>query len=155
MRDWLDRRPTVLPLLALGAVLIALAAGPSPAEGSWTRLPDASLFRWVFTALVLTLAAIGLAILLATRTVVTPGETRRRRWFATLVALFLIGLFSLIDFEAELPPPEEPEEQVVATAPPQPEVEPGPPVEGQAQTLSRPPSWHGRRIRPRRHAATT
>lgn len=137
-RVWLDRRPAVLPLLLLGSLLIALAAGPAPTEGSWTGLPDADVFRWVLGAIAGILALTGLLVLLAARGVAKPGETKRRSWVATLLAsLLLMAVFSLIDFEGELVEPEEVAEAPVPNpGPPEPQIEPGPGFEtGDATAL--------------------
>lgn len=137
-RVWLERRPAVLPLLLLGSLLIALAAGPAPTEGSWTGLPDADVFRWGLGIVVGILALTGLLLILSTRNVATRAETKRRSWVATLAAsLFLIALFSVIDFEGELAEPvEEEEPPAIGPGPTGPEVEPGPGFEaGDATAL--------------------
>lgn len=128
VRGWIDRRPSVLPLLLLGSMLIALAAGPPPPEGSWTGLPSATALRWVMGLIVGTLCLLGLTMLLLARGAAAKGESQRKPWVATLVAsLFLIGLFSLIDFEGDLIEPEPvPELPEVAPGPIEPSVDPGP-----------------------------
>ncbi len=137
-RGWLDRRPAVLPLLLLGSLLIALAAGPAPTEGSWAGLPDAQLIRWIMGAVVGLLALTGLLLLLATRTVSSPAHTKRKSWVATLLAsLFLIAVVSIIDFDGEFSEPEEATVPPVPnTVPPGQQVEPGPGFEaGDATAL--------------------
>lgn len=127
LRRWIDHRPAAVPLLVLGALLIAVAAGPTPTESSWTGIPDTSVIRWILVGIVLALCGLGLLVLVATRTVPARGESRRRSWVAMFAALLLIGLFSLIDFEAELPPPEEAEQPpLVDTQPLPPNIDPGP-----------------------------
>ncbi len=125
-RTWLDRRPAVLPLLLLGSLLIALAAGPAPSEGAWTGIPDTQFFRWVAGVIVGLLALVGFLMILASRGAANRGETKRKSWVATLAgSLLLLALVSLIDYDGELLEPEE------VAVPPllEPELPPGQPVE--------------------------
>lgn len=128
VRGWVDRRPSVLPLLILGAILIALSAGPAPTEGSWTGLPSADAFRWAMGFIVGTLCLLGLIILAMARGAAAKGQSQRRSWLAVLVgSLLLVGLFSLIDLEGELIETEPvPEPPIVAPAPVGPQIDPGP-----------------------------
>jgi len=137
-RGWLDRRPAVLPLLLLGSLLIALAAGPAPTEGSWTGVPDAQVFRWIIGTIVGLLALLGFLMILVSRGARTSAETKRKSWVATLLAsLLLLALVSLINFEGELAEPEEaPVPPVPSAVPPGQGVEPGPGFEaGDATAL--------------------
>ena len=112
---WFGRRPTVVPLLILAAVLVAIGAGPDPDDRSWTGVPDLGVLHDVFTVVVLGMAAIGLGLLLFLRK--TPGERpppKRRSWAPSLLALALVFLLSFLDFEGEITELEEQEEPPVA-----------------------------------------
>ncbi|MEL6983308.1 MAG: DUF4129 domain-containing protein [Actinomycetota bacterium] len=129
LRAWLGQRPAVLPLLVLGAGLIALAAGPTPNEQSWTGIPSDAVVRWTIAIIVGCLCLLGLIMLLAARGPAAKGEQQRKPWKAALVGyLVLFALLSLTDFEGEPPELEELEEAPLelTEAPPGPEIAPGP-----------------------------
>lgn len=127
MTTWLGRRPAALPLLILGAGLIAVAAGPTPAEGAWAGIPDPDVVQNVIVVVVLLVALIGLLMLILARGGARQeGQQRKRSWLPSIIALLIVFLFSMADFRGELTEVEETDEappvvadQVV------PEVEPG------------------------------
>ncbi len=127
MTTWLGRRPAALPLLILGAGLIAVAAGPTPADGAWAGVPDPDLVQNVIVAVVLLIAAIGLLMLILARGGPRQeGPQRKRSWLPSIIALLVVFLFSLSDFEGELTEVEESEEPPPVTAERTlPDVEPG------------------------------
>lgn len=108
LSDGLHRRPAVLPLLLIGALVIALAAGPAPAEEAWTGLPPPGPTRWAVGAAATVAALAGLAILLtfrAPRSAKAPPP--RRSILAGLIGplLLALALAMLPRGEAQEPPP--------------------------------------------------
>ncbi len=123
---WLGRRPAALPLLILTGGLVALTAGPAPAEGSWTGVPDADLIQNALVVLILIGAIFGLVLLVMARGERQEAPPQKRSWLPSLAALLIIFLFSLTDFEGELLPEEEAEEQPAPVTGAEPiEVAPG------------------------------
>ncbi len=136
MAAWLTRRPALVPVLVLGAVLIGVAAGPAASDQSWTGVPDADTAQSAFTVLVLLLAALGLVILLVgRRSVVSNGPRQRPTVLGALLALVIIvtllvllrisGLNGEILPEDEEAPPPEPTETPEVLVDPAPAFQPG------------------------------
>ena len=115
---WLARRPTVVPLLLVGAVLIGLAAGPRADDTTWIGLPDTDVIQWIVSGLLLVAIVLGAVVMALAKGQPVKEAPEQRSLLQMLSGMVLLVLFLLFlvaagrrtgllpGAEAPTPPPE-------------------------------------------------